>query len=89
VSHRRTVEELLYAAIVELEYVQCVENCSSGLCASSNGRKIIEEGMALLGVKDLSAESLPCLPKSHPCHGSGRFKLGQPKPPPKQEAKTT
>ena len=22
------------------------------------------------------------------CHGSGRFKLGQPQPPPKQEAKT-
>ena len=61
-----TVEELmiaklryvLYEAIVELEYVQCVENCGSGLCASTKGREIVKRGMKLLGVEDLSHEHL-------------------------------
>lgn len=52
------LRHLLYEAIVELEYVQCVENCSSGLCASSKGKEIINQGMKLLGVEDLSAEHL-------------------------------
>jgi len=49
---------VLYEAIVELEYVQCVENCGSGLCASSKGNEIIMRGMKLLGVEDLSHEHL-------------------------------
>ena len=55
---RTEAEKLLYECIVELEYVQSVENCSSGLCASSAGKDLIERGMKLLGVKDLSAETL-------------------------------
>jgi hypothetical protein len=47
---------LLYAAIVELEYVQVAEDHS--LCASAKGREIIKRGMELLGVKDLSREHL-------------------------------
>ena len=57
------VEELetaLYDATVELCYVQepgcgCKER---HLCASYRGKDLIEKGMELLGVKDLSAESL-------------------------------
>jgi len=51
-------EALLYKAIKELDYVQSVENCTSGLCASAEGKELIERGMKLLGVKDLSAETL-------------------------------
>lgn len=50
------IKSLLYDAIVELAYVQDVENCHSGLCATSQGKHIVETGMKLLGVKDLSAE---------------------------------
>jgi hypothetical protein len=53
-----THDELLYQCIRELEYVQSVENCSSGLCASAAGRELIEEGMKALGVADLSGETL-------------------------------
>jgi len=49
---------LLYEAIVELEYVQCVENCPTGLCATAKGRAIVRRGMELLQVKDLSQEHL-------------------------------
>jgi hypothetical protein len=49
---------LLYEAIVELSYVQAVENCSSGLCASWKGSQIIDRGMELLGVQDLSKAHL-------------------------------
>ena len=49
---------LLYEAIVELEYVRCVENCGSGLCASAKGREIVKRGMKLLGVEDLTQEHL-------------------------------
>lgn len=57
-SSPRTVraKALLYECLVELEYVQSVENCTSGLCASAKGRDLIERGMKLLNVKDLSAE---------------------------------
>jgi len=51
------LEKLLYDCIVELSYVQSVENCNSGLCATSKGEHLIELGMATLGVDDLSAET--------------------------------
>jgi hypothetical protein len=51
------LETLLYDAIVELEYVQSVENCNSGLCATAKGKHIVDLGMATLGVDDLSAET--------------------------------
>lgn len=47
---------LLYAAIVELEYVQSAEDHSQ--CASAKGREIIKRGMELLGVDNLEAESI-------------------------------
>jgi hypothetical protein len=50
--------ELLYQCLIELSYVQEIENCGSGLCASARGKELIEEGMKFLGVTDLSAESL-------------------------------
>jgi hypothetical protein len=49
---------LLYEAIVELNYVQSIENCDSGLCASPKGEEIVNRGMELLGVRDLSTEHL-------------------------------
>lgn len=50
---------LLYEAIVELEYVQTAfESCGSRLCASAKGKEIIESGMKLLEVDDLSLEHL-------------------------------
>ena len=48
------LEPLLRRAIIELEYIQCVENCHSGLCATSEGKAIVESGTALLGLKDLA-----------------------------------
>jgi hypothetical protein len=56
-EYRTQLETLLYEAIVELEYVQSVENCTSGLCASAKGKHLIDLGMATLGVDDLSAET--------------------------------
>ena len=47
---------LLYEAIVELAYVQEMEDHS--LCASAKGKHIIEQGMELLEVKDLSLAHL-------------------------------
>jgi hypothetical protein len=52
------LRQILYKAVRELAYVQEVENCHSGLCATAAGNEIIALGMAQLGVKDLSAESL-------------------------------
>ena len=52
------IKECLYQAIRELSYVQSVENCRSGLCATSLGEEIIEIGMSLLRVQNLSAERL-------------------------------
>jgi hypothetical protein len=34
---------------IELEYVQCVENCNSGLCATSEGKLCVEIAQKLLG----------------------------------------
>ena len=57
-GYERKLAELLYRAIVELEYVQ--ESAALGeLCATPVGEKIVNEGMALLGVEDLSTEDLP------------------------------
>jgi hypothetical protein len=56
-EYRLQLETLLYEAIVELEGVQCVENCNSGLCATGKGKWLIEKGMAVLGVDDLSEET--------------------------------
>ena len=52
------VRELLYQCIRELNYVQSVENCNSGLCATSLGEALIKKGMEVLRVKDLSKEHL-------------------------------
>jgi hypothetical protein len=51
------LKSLLYDAILELGYIQEVENCHSGLCATSNGKDIVDRGIALLGVEDLSGEN--------------------------------
>jgi hypothetical protein len=51
----------LHRAVRELEYIQCVENCHSGLCATSEGAEIVKQGMAVLGQTDLADE--PILPK--------------------------
>jgi hypothetical protein len=53
-EHIKQVEYLLHRAIRELSYIQSVENCHSGLCATSEGEEIIEEGMKALGLKDLA-----------------------------------
>jgi hypothetical protein len=47
---------LLYEAIVELAYVQEAEDHTQ--CASAKGKLIVERGMKLLGVDDLSREYL-------------------------------
>jgi hypothetical protein len=47
---------LLHRAIIELSYVQSVENCNSGLCATAEGEWIVDEGMKLLGLNDLAEE---------------------------------
>lgn len=52
------IKSCLCDALVELSYVQSVESCTSGLCASAAGKEIIERGMQLLRVKDLSADTL-------------------------------
>ena len=58
VNEREPLREMLFRALVELSYVQSVENCESGLCASAEGAEIVEEGIKLLGVKDLSEDAL-------------------------------
>lgn len=49
----------LYDAIRELSYVQSVENCHSGLCATAAGKEIVERGMYLLTLSDLSPNEYP------------------------------
>lgn len=51
-------ENLLYECIRELSYVQSVENCGSGLCASANGRDLIERGMIALQIRELVEDTL-------------------------------
>jgi len=59
----RELRCLLYEAIKELDYVQVCGHSDDPdaheLCASARGEEIIQEGMALLGVKDLAVETLP------------------------------
>jgi hypothetical protein len=52
-----SLRKLLYRAIVELGYVQEMEDHS--MCASAEGQAVVEDGMKLLGVADLSEEELP------------------------------
>lgn len=50
---------LLYEAIVELAYIQEYETgWPRDLIASAKGKYIVEKGMELLGVEDLSKEHL-------------------------------
>lgn len=54
------LESLLYEAIVELGYIQAYEDgWPREMIASAKGEEIVERGMKLLGVKDLSAEKWP------------------------------
>lgn len=57
-------DRLLFRAVRELNAVDSVENCHSGLCKSSEGRDIVEEGMKLLGIADLSGERLEDCPRT-------------------------
>ena len=55
-----TIEELrrmLYLAVRELAYVDAAEDICQ--CQTALGREIVERGMAMLGVKDLSTDTLP------------------------------
>ena len=52
------VKSLLYDAILELSYVQEFEDgWPREMIASAKGKQIVERGMKLLGIKDLSAEN--------------------------------
>lgn len=52
------LRKLLYRAVRELSYIQCVElEGDHSLCATPEGNSIVEEGMKLLGVNDLSVDS--------------------------------
>lgn len=53
-TREQELESLLYDAVVELSYVQEAEDHSQ--CASSKGRNIVNQGMELLRVPDLSEE---------------------------------
>lgn len=58
-SVEQALRKLLYECFRELEYVQnASEGCGSGSCASAKGRELVEQGMELLGVTDLSAETI-------------------------------
>ena len=52
----KQLRQLLIRAIVELEYARCAEVLS--LVRSAEGDLIINEGMAALGLKDLSEEEV-------------------------------
>lgn len=54
------LKKLLYRAVVELSYIQetaCEYTKRYDLIATTEGADIIEQGMRLLGVKDLSVEA--------------------------------
>lgn len=64
--------ELLIRAIVELSYIEVlapslVDKESVHLIASSEGSKIVNDGMKLLGLPDLSDESRNEWLKTHHC----------------------
>jgi len=52
-----SLRKLLYRAVRELGYVQEMEDHS--LCASAEGKAVVDEGIKLLGCGDLSHEELP------------------------------
>ena len=52
------LQEMLYQCIRELDYVQSVENCNTGLCATALGKELVEKGLVLLYLSDLSKEKL-------------------------------
>lgn len=64
VAENELLKKTLYGCICELEYVQSVENCHSGLCASAIGKEWIARGMKILGVKDLSSETFAKAPRT-------------------------
>ena len=66
-------EELLYQCIQELCYVQSVENCTSGLCASAKGADLIELGIKELGVKWLGEDDLQSERDFEAAHPDGRY----------------
>lgn len=51
-------ENLLYECIRELSYVQENDECESDMCASENGKELIERGMLSLQVKELAEDTL-------------------------------
>ena len=60
-ERQQQLEDLLYQCVLELSYVQ-EPGCGCKrrhLCASSLGADLVERGMRLLEVKDLSAEKFP------------------------------
>lgn len=56
-----SLRKLLYRAVMELAYVHEFDGLDGfqNLITSSEGKAIVEEGMKLLGVADLSEEELP------------------------------
>ena len=51
------LRKILYRAVRELEYARCAETLS--LVQSAEGNDIIDTGMKILGVPDLSLDELP------------------------------
>lgn len=52
-----SLRKILYRAVKELGYVQ--EMVDHSMCASAEGKSIVDVGMKLLGVPDLSFDELP------------------------------
>ena len=50
---RAKLRLLLFECARELSYVQCVENCNSGLCATSLGADLVERSIKALEIPDL------------------------------------
>lgn len=48
-EHRDAVEAALRRCAIELVYVQNIENCNSGLCATGEGKEAIEQAERILG----------------------------------------
>lgn len=44
---------LLFQCLCELFYVQSVEHCNTGMCATPMGKELIDEGIKALGIPDL------------------------------------
>jgi hypothetical protein len=52
----QNVRQFIFRCIKELDYTQSAEHISQ--CSSSEGAALINEGMKMLGLKDLSMEKL-------------------------------